>query len=325
LTDRKQRVVLNGKESTWEAVLSGVPQGSVLGPLLFLIFINDLDLAVSLQELLLKFADDTKLAGIVKDEADRMRLQAALDNLLQWSEKWGMRFNVQKCKVMHLGRSNINGEYSIAGSKLAVTSEEKDLGVLITDNLKPAAQCAKAAKTAQFVLGQITRAFRYRDRNVFMQLYKQYVRPHLEFAVQAWSPWQQADKDVLERVQRRAVAMVSGLQSQVYEDRLKELKMTTLEERRHQADMLQMFKLRSGAGQLDEAGWFGPPTAAAARTRNYADPLNVRPNHGRLEVRRNAFSVRAGEQWNNVPAGIKRARTAAGFKRAYARYRDEMI
>jgi hypothetical protein len=87
LMDRKQRVVLNGKESTWEAVLSGVHQGSVLGPLLFLIFINDLDLAVSLQELLLKFADDTKLAGIVKDEADRMRLQAALDNLLQWSEK----------------------------------------------------------------------------------------------------------------------------------------------------------------------------------------------------------------------------------------------
>jgi hypothetical protein len=154
-----------------------------------LIFINDLDLAVSLHELLLKFADDTKLAGLVKDEADRRRLQAALDNLLKWSEKWGMRFNVQKCKVMHLGRTNIKSEYSMAGSKLAVTSEEKDLGVLLTDHSKPAAQCAKAAKTAQFVLGPITRAFRYKDRNVFMQLYKQYVRPHLEFAVQAWSFW----------------------------------------------------------------------------------------------------------------------------------------
>jgi hypothetical protein len=211
------------------------------------------------------------------------------------------------------------------GTALEVTKEEKDLGVIIADNLRPAAQCAKAAKTAQFVLGQITRAFRYRDKSVFIQLYKQYVRPHLEFAVQAWSPWHQADKETLEKVQKRAVAMVSGLQSRDYEDRLRELKLTTLEERRHQADMLQMYKIASGSGQLDEAGWFGPPTAAAARTRHYADQLNVRPNHGRLEIRRNFFTVRACEPWNNVPADIKRARSAAGFKRAYAKHREAMI
>jgi hypothetical protein len=99
-------VVLNGKESTWEAVLSGVPQGSVLGPLLFLLFINDPDQAVSLSELLYKFADDTKLASLVKNEEDRQRLQASLNGLVQWSERWGMSFNVKKCKVMHLGRNN---------------------------------------------------------------------------------------------------------------------------------------------------------------------------------------------------------------------------
>jgi hypothetical protein len=88
---------------------------------------------------------------------------------------------------------------------LEKTREEKDLGVAVADTLKPAAQCAKAAKTAMSVLGQITRAFRYRDRRVFVQLYKQYVRPHLDFAVQAWSPWQQADKEALEKVQRRSM------------------------------------------------------------------------------------------------------------------------
>jgi hypothetical protein len=297
----------------------------VLGPLLFLIFINDLDLAVSLDELLVKFADDTKLARIVKSDEDRRKLQLALGNLVKWTREWGMLFNIKKCKVMHLGRANLKCEYSMEGVKLEVTKEEKDLGVLITDNLKPSAQCAQAAKTAQSVLGQIARAFGYRDRRVFLQLYKQYVRPHLEFAVQAWSPWHQADKEVLEKVQKRAVAMVSGLVSRDYEDRLKELMMTTLEERRHQADMLQMYKIASGAGQLDEEGWFRPPPAAAARTRHYADPLNVRPNHGRLEIRRQFFSVRAAEQWNGVPAPIKRARTAAAFKRAYATHRDEMI
>jgi ribonucleases P/MRP protein subunit RPP40 len=97
---------LNGKESTWAEVLSGVPQGSVLGPLLFLIFINDLDAAVSLAELLLKFADDTKLARVIRDETDRQELQAALNGLMDWSVKWVMRFNVQKCKLMHLGHQN---------------------------------------------------------------------------------------------------------------------------------------------------------------------------------------------------------------------------
>jgi hypothetical protein len=87
--------------------------------------------------------------------------------------------------------------------------------------------------------------------------------------------------------------MVSGLRSVEYEDRLRELGITTLEERRHQADMLQMFKLTTGAGNLHITDWFGPPTEAAARTRRHADPLNVRRNHGRLEICQNFFSVRA--------------------------------
>jgi ribonucleases P/MRP protein subunit RPP40 len=325
LGGRKQRVVLNGHESSWEEVLSRVPQGSVLRPLLFLIFINDLDAAVSLAELLLKFADDTKVARVIRSDEDRAGWQRALERLMDWSEAWGMRFNVKKCKVMHLGRNNNKNKYVMGGSKLEVTREEKDLGVIISDSLKPSAQCAKAAKTAQTMLGQITRAFQYRDRKTFMQLYKQYVRPHLEFPVQAWAPWQQGDVELLEKVQRRAVAMVSGLQGQDYESRLKELGLTTLSERRHQADMLMMFKAAHGQGQLDEAGWFEPPPPAAARMRQHADLLNVRPNHERLEIRRHAFAVRAGEPWNAVPATIKRAKTAAAFKKQYAMHRDRMI
>jgi hypothetical protein len=317
--------VLNGKESSWEEVLSGVPQGSVLGPLLFTIFINDLDLEVSDLELLIKFADDTKVSRVIRNDEDRAGLQAALDKLMKWSERWGMAFNVKKCKVMHIGRANVKSDYEMGGMVLEKTREEKDLGVAVADTLKPAAQCAKAAKTAMSVLGQITRAFRYRDRRVFVQLYKQYVRPHLDFAVQAWSPWQQADKEALEKVQRRAVGMVSGLQSRDYEDRLKELGLTTLEERRHQADMLHMFKICNGMHGLDSKEFFRPPTDAAARTRRNVDPLSVRPNHGRLEIRRNFFTVRAGDPWNLVPNKIKHARTPAAFKRAYAKHRNAMI
>jgi hypothetical protein len=157
---------------------------------------------------------------------------------------------------MHLGRNNPKADYKMSGIELEATREEKDIGVIISDNLKPAAQSAKAARTAPAVLGQITHVFRYRDKSVFLQLYKQYERPQLEFAVQAWSPWLQADKEVLEKVQRRAVNMASGLRSREYEDQLPELGLTTLEERRHQADMLQMYKIMNGAGDLNTTDWF---------------------------------------------------------------------
>jgi Reverse transcriptase (RNA-dependent DNA polymerase) len=99
LDGRRQRVVLNGCESTWEQALSGVPvpQGSVLGPLLFLIFINNLDAAAGIAEWILMFADDTKAARVINSDEDRRSLQVMLDRLVNWSDTWGMRFNVKKC------------------------------------------------------------------------------------------------------------------------------------------------------------------------------------------------------------------------------------
>jgi hypothetical protein len=127
-------------------VLSGVPQGSVLGPLLFLIFINDLDMAVSELEMLIKFADDTKVGRVIRNDSDKAALQTALDRLMQWSDKWGMRFNVGKCKVMHTGRSNLKRDYVMGGAVLEKTGEERDLGVIVTDRLKPAAECAAKSR-----------------------------------------------------------------------------------------------------------------------------------------------------------------------------------
>ena len=321
LTNRSQRVVLNGNFSDWIAVLSGVPQGSVLGPLLFLIFINDLDCAVREGNILNKFADDTKVAQVIRSDADRDSLQAALDRLVTWSNLWGMEFNVAKCKVMHVGRGNPEHNYSMNGQQLGVTVEERDLGVIMSKNLKPAAQCAKAAKTAQVVLGQISRSFQYRDKLTFVQLYKQYVGPYLEFSSQTWSPWLKADIDTLEKVQQRAVRMGSGLRATGYEDRLKELGMVTLEERRHQADMLHMYKMITGKDTTDPSTWFRMAANGPRQTRNAAAPMNVQANHGRLELRRNFFSVRVTDAWNRVPAGIKMLKTVDGFKNGYKAHR----
>ena len=147
---------------------------------------------------------------------------------------------------MHFGRNNPRHDYTMNGRLLEKTEEERDLGVVTMASTKPAAQCAKAAQTAQAVLGQIARAFHFRDKEIFLGLYRQYIRPHLEFSVQAWAPWCQRDKDMLENVQRRAVKMISGLRGDSYEERLKELGLTSLEERRHRADTALMHSVMHG-------------------------------------------------------------------------------
>ena len=107
LSGRQQRVVLNGEKSTWRSVLSGVPQGSVLGPILFVIFINFFDRYILNEvHILSKFADDTKIGRIVNNVNDSTILQNAIDKVVLWSEEWQMKYNTDKCKVLHFGRSN---------------------------------------------------------------------------------------------------------------------------------------------------------------------------------------------------------------------------
>ena len=142
----------------WVRVLSGVPQGSLLGPVLFLLFINDLDQVAAENQWMIKFADDTKLAQIFNNDSDAEELQKTLDRLCNWASEWGMEFNVAKCPVMHMGKRNQIHSYSMDGVVLSRTVEERDIGVVVSDNLKPAAQCKKAAQTANTVLGQILRA-----------------------------------------------------------------------------------------------------------------------------------------------------------------------
>jgi hypothetical protein len=321
LTGRRQRVVLNGDASSWEAVRSGVPQGSVLGPLLFLVFIRDLDLAAGLETALKKFADDTKVAKQVENRADAADLQNTLDGMTAWATKWKMEFNIKKCKVMHFGPANNKFEYQMNGEKLDVTTEERDIGVLVTDDLKPGAQCAKAAKTASTVLGQISRAFRYRDKKIFRALYMRYVRPHLEFASSAWNPWLVKDINVLEKVQKRAVNMISGLKSGSYEGKLKELGMQTLADRRKEADMVLMFKVIRGYCPVNKEFWpkfvneHGGENVHG--TRAAADNYRLRQPFARNDRRAKFFSVRACDRWNRIPPNIKQAKSIGQFKKLY--------
>ena len=317
LSGRTQRTVLNGAASDWSPVTSGVPQGSVLGPLAFIIFINDLDAHTLLISIMNKFADDTKCGNVIRNPSDVTTLQQCLDDLVDWADKWGMAFNVKKCKVMHVGRANPRSTYTMNGINLTTTEAERDIGVKVHCTLRPSQQCKEAAQRGNAVLGQISRSFHYRDRRTFIQIYKQYVRPHLEFAVPAWSPWTVADIHVLERVQQRAVKMVSGLQSTTYEGRLSELKLLSLADRRTQYDLIQTFKIIHGIDDVNANIWFELVGENPARlTRNTSHPLNITSKNPRNEIRKNFFSNRVIEKWNMLPSDIKDSRNVSSFKRS---------
>ena len=314
LDNRKQRVVISGKYSDWTEVVSGVPQGSVLGPLLFLIFINDIDDTVKLIDLIKKFADDTKAAQGIRSDADRLKLQTALDQLCAWADKWDMEFNLDKCKVIHIGRNNPQHSYTMKGQALSKADSEKDIGVWITDNLKPSTQCREAYRVASAMLNNISRAFHFRDRHIFLRLYKTYVRVHLEFSTPVWTPWLKVDIDLLEKVQIRAVNMISGLHGTTYESKLKELKIQTLQDRRTRFDVIQVFKILKGYDKVNPNTWFEFETRRSTRNSHQ---MNLKIKRRNTDLARNFFTVRAASHWNKLPSHIKEATTLSNFKSKY--------
>ena len=269
-----------------------------------------------------KFADDSKLLKVIEGEIDRDKLQKDIDAIHKWCIDWGMMLNLDKCKILHCGHNNpcytyiIDG-YAPAGHVIAETKEEKDLGVIIHNSGKPSRQCAEAAKKANQVLGQMARAFTYRDKN-WVYLYITYVRHHLEYAVQAWNPWLKADIECLERVQRRAVNMVSGLCGTTYAEKLNEVGLTTLEERRTRGDMLLTWRAQSGNLGIGPNQWFTPcENPYPIATRHSSNVGNVVKPKFKHEIRKNFFTVRAVDKWNSLPAKIKHSESINKFKADY--------
>ena len=211
LLNRKQQVCVCGEYSKWHDVALGIPQGSVLGPLMFVIYINDLPEAVNCDMYL--FADDTKIFNIISDKKDSMVLQKDLDTMSTWSDTWLLKFHPEKCKHMKLGKGKQDNydAYKLIDKPLQTVETEKDIGVVIDKRLNFEEHVGEKVKKANMMTGIIRRSFQFLNEKNFLPLYKALVRSHLEFASSVWSPASAKCINMIEGVQRRATKMIPGL------------------------------------------------------------------------------------------------------------------
>lgn len=322
LVDRQQLVKIRASISQKVGVSSGVPQGSILGPLLFVIYINDIDEIIE-NSSIIKYADDVRLymsfPSVITTNIGPNLIFDDFLRVLSWSKTWLLNLNFTKCKCIHFGHRNPRHDYFSDNFALTEVNKEVDLGVLVTSNLKPSAQCLRVAARANKILGCIKLAFKNLDSYTLSTLYKALVLPILEYCSVVWCPFYVQDIEVLEKVQRRMTRFLPCLRDLPYEQRLKSLDLLTLHARRIKHDLILTYKIFHGMVELDPCKFFMPANDRRTRGHNF----KIFRCFSRLVTRRGFFSQRVPHYWNDLPAACVNAPSLSAFKTALSVYFED--
>ena len=314
LNNRTQCVVVNGSRSSTISVSSGVPQGSVLGPLLFLAYINDLPTQVKSRVRL--FADDTAIYLAVTQEKQSQTLQTDLHTLELWERKWDMEFNPTKCQVIHITRSKniIPTSYYLHNTKLEATKSAKYLGVTISDNLSWNTHINNITKTANQTLGFLRRNIKVHSEQLKSVAYQTLVRPQLEYCSTIWSPNSECGIHQIEAVQRRAARWVKHdyRRTSSVTEMLQSLHWRRLDLRRIDSRLSLMYKITNElvAIPLDDY------LTLTNRQSRHSHSLAFRLIDTHSDYYKYSFFPRTVFHWNSLPPDIPTLPTIDRFKAA---------
>ena len=313
LRNRNQQVIVNDALSPPCEITSGVPQGSIIGPLLFIIYMNDIDSCaehmndggVSL------FADDTKFYS-----QEATELQTCLDNFDIWLKSRQLNLAVNKCHTFHVGKSHSNHpSFTINNTPISSSHVVKDLGIFLSDNLKWATHVNRIYRNAMFSSYHIVRFSRTHNIWVLLKLYKTYVRPKVEYSTPTWSPSLKGDIRKIEKIQEdftRYACRRCNIPYKDYSDRLIKLNLQSLELRRKVNDLLFLFKTINGTTGLNFEEHFSiRPTTYNLR----GNKMHIKTNFDSFNTHWcNSFFRRVVEYWNVLPIDVKSSRTVNQFK-----------
>ena len=313
LENRYQQVIVNGKLSRKERVISGVPQGTVLGPLLFLIYINDLE--EEMKNCILRvFADDSKLVMKLKEQTDHQKLQEDLDNGMTWAEMNNMQLNQKKFQLMHYGKEeNLKQSYLTGQESINSESHVKDLGVHLSEDLSSDTQITEAIKAGRKFMWWILRSFKSRTAEIMLFLYQSYVLPKMEYSSLLWSPYKKKDIAKIETIQRTLTSKIENLQQYNYHQRLRKLKLYSLQRRRERFAALYMYKIHAGLVPNNLQLEFYTTRREEIKCRQ--PKINTSGTTHLSTVRQHFFTSTGPQIFNLLPRKVKEADTLDSFKR----------
>ncbi|KAK3108532.1 hypothetical protein FSP39_010045 [Pinctada imbricata] len=311
LQDRTQTVVVEGESSDTARVESGVPQGSVLGPSLFLYYINDIPEGISSTVRL--FADDTIVYLSITSEDDCKQLQNDLDKLAMWESLWKMEFHPNKCSVLTVSKKRrpAKWNYTLHGHTLQHETSAKYLGVTITSDMNWASHINAVTSKANRTIGFLQRSLHISSKSIKEQAYKSLVRPSVEYASSVWDPYQIGQKEQLEKVQRRGARYVTGQ----YRKRIsvtsliEQLEWKSLETRRKEFRLAMMYKIFNNIVAIDATKYFQQPLR---RSRNH-HAFSLALPFASSDYRKGSFFVNSVRDWNNLPPDIPGAPSLEAF------------
>jgi len=312
LSDRTQYVTCNGSKSSIIDVISGVPQGTVLGPLLFLVYINDLPNCVLSSCSL--FADDCLLYRPIYTEDDNRILQDDLLRIEEWANKWKMIFNTDKCEVLQVTLSNLKPtSYFLYNSQLSTVSHAKYLGVLLDSKLNFNNHVATICRKANNVLALLKRNLYHCNSEIRSQAYFLYVRPILEYASTVWAPHTKSNVDKIESVQRRAARFVVADYdySSSVTSILNRLKWSSLDVRRQVNRLMMFHKILQGSVALNL-----PQEVSLLHTTTRGHDRRYQIPFSRIDVHKFSFFPATVRLWNGLPDSVVHLDSLESFRRS---------